>query len=311
MDISRQLRTEELTVLCANINLPGEVSRKIAELAANYSFAALNEPADLLFSCVTGPEGVKTINERLGQTEDALFVWLAIWLAAALRTHEQYRLKGIDDAVFYATMGCFSRFTKEHQASYGTYGFDRSDWTYRMTAMQLFRVGTLEFEMTGYRGVPVVDDGQTMLRPDEPVLYVHIPSDARLDGENCHQAYTLANSFFRAFYPDFPYRVFYTNTWLLSPQLRRFLPEGSGILNFQNDYRICAVDEERNDYRAWVFKNPRLEPADFPENTSLQRNIKKHVLGGGKIGAAAGIIDRQDYLPGIIQHTVAATAKEG
>lgn len=284
------LRTGGMENLCEKTGMPEEVTSRIVALMRTFDFSALEEPIDLLFDCSTGSAGVDAIEERIGGDVDFMFIWLAIWLGCALRTHEMYRLKGIDDQVFYATMGCFARFTKEHKESFGVYGFDRSIWTYRMIAMKLFRLGELEFEMTDYQGPDLVLGGDTALGHGEPVLYVHIPSDAQLEGENCHESYRLAKSFFDRFYPEYAYNVLYTDTWLLSPNLQQFLPEGSRIMNFQKDYRICLANEDSTDFLGRVFKNPALEPSCYPENTSLQRKIKKHILKGGRIGTAAGII---------------------
>jgi hypothetical protein len=45
------------------------------------------------------------------------------------------------------------------------------------------------------------------------------------------------------------------------------------------------------EYVSWLFQcMPDADPVDFPENTSLQRNAKKFVLKGGKIGSAAGFL---------------------
>lgn len=289
------IRPDRLADLCEKIGMPEEAARRIADASGSYDFSALAQPAGLLFDCRTGPEGVKEIEARTRDCENAPFIWLAVWLGAALRTKELYGRKGIADSVFYATMGCFTRFVKEHRESFGVYGFDRSYWAYRQIAMRLFRLGTLEYEMTKYTGGDAVLDGVAALARGDDILSVHIPSDARLDGENCHESYRLAEAFFGEHYPDYRYRAFYTNTWLLSPALPRLLPASSGILNFQNDYRIFSFDEDSNGYKVWVYKKPDLEPADFPENTSLQRNMKKYVLGGGRIGAAAGIAERKRF----------------
>ncbi len=293
MDLQQYLRPDAISRLSEQIGMPPEVTAKIAALAGRFDFSPLAAPIGLLFDCATAPEGVRMIQALLGPVDEAPLVWLAIWLGAALRTHEHYRLKGIDDTVFYSTMSCFSRFVREHRESYGVYGFDRSFWTYRQIAMRLFRLGTLEYEMVDYRGPDIRRVDVTLLTQGTPVLSVHIPSDARLGGANCHESYRQANAFFQKHYPEFAYPVFYTNTWLLSPSLQHLLPADSKILNFQKDFRIIGTDAENDAYRSWVFKNPSLKPADYPENTSLQRQIKAFVLAGGKIGVAAGIIGKR------------------
>ena len=59
---------------------------------------------------------------------------------------------------------------------------------------------------------------------------------------------------------------------------------------FQNRFDNVRLDEESTGYVQWVFKDKNLSPQDFPENTTLQINIKHHILNGGKIGEALGIL---------------------
>ncbi|MDE5896541.1 MAG: hypothetical protein K2H43_01860, partial [Clostridia bacterium] len=58
---------------------------------------------------------------------------------------------------------------------------------------------------------------------------------------------------------------------------------------FQKMFRITCTDAEGDGYKTWVFKNPDLAPADFPEDASLQRHLKRYILAGGKVGHAGGV----------------------
>ena len=41
----------------------------------------------------------------------------------------------------------------------------------------------------------------------------------------------------------------------------------------------------------WLFRVPGNTPLEcLPETTSLQREVKKHLLSGGKIGTAVGVL---------------------
>ncbi|MFR1984187.1 MAG: hypothetical protein ACLS4Z_11125, partial [Christensenellaceae bacterium] len=79
-------------------------------------------------------------------------------------------------------------------------------------------------------------------------------------------------------------------SWLLSPALEKLLPETSKILGFQRRFDVLYVNEDEDGYKQWVFKTIDLPPERFPENTTLQRNMKAYVLAGGKIGEAFGIL---------------------
>ncbi len=190
------------------------------------------------------------------------FAMLKVMLRAAEISHRKYRERGISEQVFTDTMGCFSRFVREYKACFGHYGFDRGFWTGRQLSLSLFRLGTLEFETNGA---------------------VHIPSDADLSESALDESFSFARSFF-------PNVRFCCDSWLLSPVLGELLPPSSRINRFRERFEIQSVDAKNDGYKFWVFQNAKLSAEDFPENTSLQRAIKRHVLAGGDIGAAFGFL---------------------
>lgn len=211
--------------------------------------------------------------------EDGGMGQLAAALAGACYTRQAYRRQGIPDEIFGATMGCFRRFLRETSAMTGQWAFDRGFWTWRQVGCRLFRLGTLEFEYCA---------GE-----DAPVLHVHIPSDAALSGKELEQSYAWAERFFAgegraACYGGAP-AAMRCKSWLLAPALEKLLPEQSGIRRFAADYQRYAVDEDAPDFYQWLFQCGADTPVErLPERTSLQRNAKRFLLGGGKIGAASG-----------------------
>ncbi len=296
MNILTHLNEIEITNLCKNIDMPQDATATVLELMRTYDFSQVQPYFDLLFSYHTGNEAVAKINDLFKENENAGFLWLITSLSAALCTQEKYHEMRINDEIFYETMACLSRFVKEHKESFGVYGYDRQFWSYRQLSQTLYRIGTLEFEMLAHEGNDIVLDGETVLKKGGNIISVHIPSDARINSVNCHASYKMAIEFLEKYYPNFEFNLFYCHTWLLSPHLKEVLPESSNILQFQSDYTVCNVDEDDKGYHLWVFKERDIEPKDFKEDTSLQRNIKKHVLNGGKIGCAECIINKTKFL---------------
>lgn len=200
------------------------------------------------------------------------FRMLSVMLRAALVSERLYLAAGIGKDIYTATMKCFSRFVREYHESFGRYGFDRGFWTGRQLSLTLFRLDALEYELT----------------PDEGVVAVHIPTGAPLSDECVDRSLALAEEFFREY--SSPVKVFVCNSWMLSPALKSLLKPDSRILHFQERFCIDRVFWEDESYKMWIYKNPGLSPAEFPEGTSLQRAVKKYVSQGGKIGAACGSI---------------------
>ena len=147
----------------------------------------------------------------------------------------------------------------------------------RQLSARLFRLGTLEFELTEDRG--------------QKAVHVHIPSDADLSPQARHRSYDTARDFIARLFPAYEGVPFLCTSWLLSPALKECLPESSRILSFQSEYKVTEVFPDHDQFLTWVYKRPDIPLADLPESTTLQRNLKKYLLAGGRIGEAAGVLD--------------------
>lgn len=211
---------------------------------------------------------------------------LAVMLAAALHTRKRYKAIGISDGIYLDTMGCFRRFLAETQNNTRDWKFDRGFWTWRQTACCLFRLGTLEFEYTEcfHDGVPRVDK-------EDMLISVHIPSDAKMTKENLSGSYREMEEFYKRYgnaicHKGNPKAVI-CHTWLLSPGLLQFLGKDSHIRNFAEDYEIFDTDGDNNGCLEWLFEGKKDLKA-LPENTGLQKEVKKYLLQGGIIGQGFG-----------------------
>lgn len=266
---------DKLTQLCREIGMPEDVT-----LALRNTDTGLSEQEQLSAEeRLTSPDLFKqetdSLAARLAPDADGLKI-LRVMLLAALRTRALYRERGISDSIFLATLACFSRFVGECRESTGKICFDRAFWVGRQLSLLLFRIGELEYELSSFLS--------------EKALSLHIPSDADLSAEKIKASFREADSFFKAHYPDYGGKIIYCRSWLLSPALQKVLPPSSRILSFQSHFEIKEIYEEDDSYKRWVFKNQSLTPQEFPENTTLQRNLKKYVLDGGKVGEALGIV---------------------
>ncbi|MGI6536873.1 MAG: acyltransferase domain-containing protein [Caldicoprobacterales bacterium] len=282
---------ESIKGLCERLDFPQEAEERILFHAENMDFEPFEPHFPGLFSLETGPKAVEEIPRLCisddDPTGDTGFKALTVYLAAALHTHEIYREFGIPDDIYYDSMEAFCLFVKEHKVSYGCYGFDRHFWIYRQLSAKIFRLGTLEFEITTLPGnAPQVGPASG----GSPVLSVHIPSDAVLTREELDKSYKMAVEFFAKYFPDYSYDCIYCSTWLLSPVLKKILKPGSRILEFQSDYEITHVDYESNSGIRWIYKREYDDYTQLPEDTSLMRGMKRILLEGGKTGNGTGYL---------------------
>ncbi len=264
--------------LCELIDMPEEVIREIETWKAGQFEKELEHYLSQVREKTNWDTALHEVRKILGEDQRGL-ICLAFMLHAALRSHREYLRRGIPDSIYIATMGCFSRFVKEHYESYGTYGFDREWWTVRELTLREFRLGELEYELT-----------EEMYKK---IISVHIPSDAKLEESKCRESYHMAKSFFTQYAVDYADADYYCNSWLLYPMLSEFLPEHSKILRFQKDFILDSFEPDNEEHKQWVFKNQALTLDELPENTSLQRRMKEHLKNGGKIGSGRGHIRRE------------------
>ena len=277
----------EVKTICEEINMPEEVTQKILENLNNYDFSGITDNFTDLLDHKTGSKAVRNVEKILKTDNDSLKP-LAVYLSAAVKTWERYDELHISREIFVDTMQMFSRFVREHFETFGFYGFDRDFWIYRILSLSLFRLGTLEFEMT------VCSKNENLAdyaKEGEKVISVHIPSDAVMTRENLAHSYAGIKEFLARWFPAYKDAVIYCKTWLLDPALRDLLPLGSKILNFQSDYRILDISYGDKGFMTWVFKKKYDDLAMLPENTTLQKNLKKLLQSGGGVGLVTGILE--------------------
>ncbi|MFT8592374.1 MAG: acyltransferase domain-containing protein [Bifidobacterium sp.] len=210
------------------------------------------------------------------------FVMLHCMLEAAGKySLPKYRQLHIPDAIFLDTMRAFTRFVEESIPRHHHYCFDRDFWTFRQLSLTLFRVGSLEYEFAQ-------DPEDIEIGVQGPTINVHIPSDARLQPKNVEESIRLWDRFSAECFPRWSSLPKYCTSWMLSPALERLLPESSNILAFQRRFELIEFDEDSQDWREWVFNEDPSPVEQLPERTSLQRSMKRFILGGGKVGVASG-----------------------
>ncbi len=254
--------------ICENIELPLETTNAVLKIAEENRFS-VNE----IYEKLSTEAGTAEFKESLCDDKNGIKM-LAYSLIACIKTKELYEKLGISDEIFYETIKCFTRFSAEHKDSFGEYGFDREWWSYRQISLKLFRIGELEYE------IATLDN--------EDVINIHIPSNALLKPDLLHSSYKESYAFFGEFYPDYKYTNYVCETWLLAPALKELLPASSNILAFANDFVIDEVFPDVTDFLQWIYKKMDIPLEELPEETSLQRKLKAHLLSGGKLGEAKG-----------------------
>ena len=263
-----------LHTLCREISLPEEVTAKV--LAREESCRLPTLPLLRREGC--WEQGLKETEALLGEDPDG-FGMLTCMLLCAEECRADFEKLGLSHEIFVDTMACFTRFVTEHRNSFGLYGFDRAFWTVRQVSCVLFRMGALEYELR--------------TEEDKKQISLHIPSDADISLPSLRASYEMAKPLLARF-PDYAGVEWVCGSWLLSPNLKDFLPESSRILGFQRNFTIrdTWVDEE---FKEWVYGRVDIPNEELPEKTSLQRNVKAFLLNGGAFQSAEGVLIAEPF----------------
>jgi len=262
---------QKLAALCDSLRMPASVTERVLQIAGDLDLAELHPYLEQLFYPESWDNGLEALKQRLAP--DPLgFRMLTCHLLCALKTRENYQTMGIDDSIFLATMDCFPRFVGEHLVSFGEYGFDRDFWTPRQLGSIIFRVGRLEYEL------------------QDNLIDIHIPSGGILEQEAIAQSLAQGREFISRHFPRWKEAPMVCHSWLLSPTLTQLLPEGSGIRAFQSFFHITPTGEEDRSFLEWCYKRMDLSLEELPEDTSLQRKLKAHLLAGNPFLDAKGIL---------------------
>ncbi|NLD87057.1 MAG: hypothetical protein GX633_02195 [Clostridiales bacterium] len=129
-----------------------------------------------------------------------------------------------------------------------------------------------------------------IFKPGDPVISVHIPRGADVSKKAADDSYRLCLEIFGRCYPEFKPLGFYCGSWLMDPQLRDMVREGSNIVSFQSKFLRFPAKSEGRGVFTFLFPDASIKRhEDLPENTSLERAVKRHYLEGKYIYEQSGI----------------------
>lgn len=263
----------DLFKLCQSIQLNEEVIKNVLEIDSQYNHEELRNIWRKLYYRNTWDEGVTELREYFDEDEKGMKI-LTCMLNCALYTYELYEKKGISFNIFIDTIKFIPRFLERHKQIYGFYAFVWDWWFPRQLALCEFRIGELEYELKEEKNTYKV--------------YIHIPSDANIEKENLINSYNEFKKFIYEYFSEYIDAELYCDSWLLSPSLKKLLRKDSNIIYFQNNFEIVKVEEDSNAFLEWIYFRNDIDYHNLPELTSLQREVKKYLLEGGKIGWTLG-----------------------
>lgn len=208
-------------------------------------------------------------------------------------TEKEYIRRGIPMSVFWNTAKDFKYKNRECIANKGVAGIFVLSWYAGILNAAKFALGRFQYVLGEFPRDFTTSCGME-IKMGTPCLHVHIPSsktpitdDVRMD------SYKKAYEFYKDVRQG-DCILLVCHSWLLDPTLEEILPETSNIVKFMKDFEIMMVEEQTAETynNAWRIFGPAADGdiKDWPENTSMQRAIKKHFSEGKKLGVGEGVI---------------------
>ena len=263
----------ELRAFCNEIKLQPQIKSCVFTFSDRFDFTTVEKQLKAFQDYKKMSEALAELQAILGEDTDHIKI-LSCMLKASVNVYDLYQAKGISDEIYFATMKCYPRFIDETSKMTGKLYFDRYWWTTRQAGGHLFRIGDLEYE------IKHIEEGT--------LIGIHIPSDADFSPSAIDGSLARAKCFFTEYYPELSSAEYRCHTWLLDSQLSEMLNENSNILSFQKRFEISDEGEISSEFIEWLFNTKSVDYLHLPETTSLQRNVKKHLLLGGVIRNAYG-----------------------
>lgn len=248
----------------------------------------LGECVEELLRDLGETEHAPELGELLASAPPALNGLLAVYVfvAAAPNTLAHHRERGIPPEISRRTLADLGRQMAVYRRRYGRAGVQSPRWLAPHFRGELYQLGRLQYERArlGRHDAPVIAAAGLDAAPGMPCLSLHIPDfQGPLTPSACDRSLALAREFFALHFPEERPEAVLCHSWLLDPQLKRYLPARSNIVRFQERFRVAREDTEPSDTEPvqFVFGDPGLPVADLPRRTSVERAVGDHLRAGG------------------------------
>lgn len=212
------------------------------------------------------------------------FFYVVVYVAALPFVRAYHESRGIPEDVQQATLADLGRNVRVHRKREGVGGLGVMWWLMLHFRGMIYQLGRLQFERArmGDSIAASVAELDTDATASTPVLSVHIPDFmGPMSVEACDDSTAEARAFFPRYFPDETYDYAVCHSWLLDPELKRYLRPESNIIRFQDRFTLAGKGWDSTDgIMQFVFGTTAEAIDDVPQESSLQRGVVRHIRDG-------------------------------
>lgn len=217
------------------------------------------------------------------------YLVLVCAFAALARAH--YEREGLSEELYRATMNDVYYKYEECRLVYGVTGIFVPAWFGRFFRLERFAFGLLQFECTACKAVCTLNG--VPMHIGDPTVNIHVPrSGKRLTPAEVDRSLALGCAFLEKRYGLSAPIVIEINSWLLYPENRAMLSEGSNIRAFMDRFYIAKAGEYEDYSQVWRLfdQNYEGDPDALPADTSLRRAYIARIREGKPLGWGYGLL---------------------
>lgn len=229
---------------------------------------------------------VTALGQVLGLHEYTVSMLLFLCLGEKLKA--RYAERGIDEAVYYATMADLRYKLEECRLVHGVVGSFVASWFSGFFDLTRFALGRLQFEIIKTSKDWTV--GGELLPAGSPAINVHIPrTGTRLDHAEVEDAYRRAAAWFADVFDGRP-PVFTCHSWMLDPWHLTVLAPTANMAAFYRDFEIVESGSYADYGSLWRLFDCAWtgDPDALPADSSLRRAYVERVRRGEPTGWGRG-----------------------
>lgn len=126
------------------------------------------------------------------------------------------------------------------------------------------------------------DKWEISIRPNDNVIYMHIPEVGPLKMEDVRKSLIEVREFYDKYYPDYKGKAIVSHSWLFDPILQELLPENSNLVQYQKT-GLLIPQKGPSDAVRRVFGQVAVDNGiDAVEwKSSLQKSLGRYLTDGG------------------------------
>ncbi len=221
--------------------------------------------------------------ERFGCEPNRLRLAACLLLTRSMRA--EYERRGIDLAIYEASLADIPIWAKCCKAETGLWGMKQFHWLQNTLGVRLWRLGRMQFELVPFEAERYERGGRVLHRGDT-VVNTHIPEGDPFGPEAQEDSFRRAMAFFSR-------KEFVCESWMLWPAHREMLPETSNIRVFMERFDIIESWEKPGVNDLWrIFGYLQdYSPNRLPRRTGLQRAYADRLArNGGLTGGGYGVL---------------------